>query len=156
MSPLVAKTNTQVSCGILPAFRHLLSKLVKEHICFLSERSFSREPESYGTSSFLARLSNRKRICLIVLFCTYLVVYCLMRVLPWKMLSRCPSKKVTKRKDVPSICFKGPLCLLSLLIHILFPLNLLHRRIVLSRPGHHKKILLNLSEMREGGKARYN
>ena len=34
--------------------------------------------------------------------------------------------------------------------------NLLHRCIELSRPGHHKKILLNLSEVREGGKARYN
>ncbi|GKV53048.1 hypothetical protein SLEP1_g59597 [Rubroshorea leprosula] len=36
------------------------------------------------------------------------------------------------------------------------PLNLLHRCIVLSRPGHHKKRLLNLSKVREGGKARYN
>jgi hypothetical protein len=39
---------------------------------------------------------------------------------------------------------------------ITIPLNLLHRCFVLSRPGHHKKILPNLSEMREGGKARYN
>ena len=34
-------------------------------------------------------------------------------------------------------------------------LYLLHRCIVLSRPGYHKKILLNLSEVREGGKALY-
>ena len=32
------------------------------------------------------------------------------------------------------------------------PLNLLHRCIILGRPGHHKKILLNLSEVREGAK----
>jgi len=36
----------------------------------------------------------------------------------------------------------------------LIPLHLWHRCLVLSRPGHHKKRLLNLSEMREAGKAR--